>query len=150
MSLTQRVLKKSKFYGYRKIFHRQVEANPIKCELVKVAVSPSNPNDALSNFMGASDRTEISKELRCLYDLNAVSKSREDFGIREDTEAVIIISPISLMKAYNVKKLEDTNSYYVVFRGEKYVISYDRYLEEMFGDSVAIMLELKTARRGGS
>lgn len=146
MSMGLQILQRRKFYGYRKQFYRQVEANSISCVLTQYAVSAGDGFDA---FVGDSTRSAVSKTVRCLYDLQAVGRQRTDFGIREDTEAVIYISPSSLQKAFGFKKFPDPNKFKIEYRGEEYVISFVRYLEEMFDDCIAIQLELKTSKRGG-
>lgn len=145
MSLKLQILTRNKFYGYRNIFYRQAEANPITATLIQTTAS----GGGFEGFVGDSERTEIRKTIHCLYDLQALTKRRTEFGIQEDTEAVIYISPISLYKLFQFKKFPNTNQYKVIYRDQEYVISFVRYLEEMFGDCIAIQLELKTARRGG-
>ena len=146
MSIANLVLSRGKFYSVRNRFYRQVESNPITAQLVIHSVADA---DAYSAFLGDSNRTSVTKTIRCLYDLQALGSKREAFGIEQDTEAVIHISPVSLFKLFGFYKFPDTNVVTVLFRDREYVISFARYLEEMFGDCISIQLELKTASRGG-
>jgi len=146
MSLGLQILSKRKFYGYRNLFYRQVEANHLHADLTQVVVSSGNDFDA---FMGDSSRSNLTKRIKCLFDLQAVGRSRTEFGIREDTEVVLYLSPVSLSKIFGFTKFPDPNKIKVNYQGEDYLISFVRYLEEMYGDCIAIQLELKTDRRGG-
>lgn len=146
MSLLNLVLTRSKFTAVRNRFYRQAEANPLTAELIIYSTSHA---DSYNSFLGDSDRTFETKTVRCLYDLEALGNKRATFGVEQDTEAVLFISPISLFKAFGFYKFPNINQVIVSFRGKRYIISYDRYLEEMYGQCIAIQLELKTEVRGG-
>jgi len=149
MSLTYHRLTKRKFYDVRNRFHRQVTVNPLTCEVYSLYALEQDCEDGYEKAVGSLHEYKKKETLNCLFDLEAIGKSRTRFGIREDTEAVIYISPVQLFKKFGFKKFPDTNTVIITYLGEEYVISFARYLEEMFGDCVAIQLQLKTSKRGG-
>lgn len=137
-----------KFLMYQREFYRQVEANPLFCNLVISTVETAQSD--YDKFIGNSPLTTKTYTVRTLFDFEATGQKREKFGIAEDVDAVIFLSPLSLKKLGITEDIREIkNRVSIVFKGEPFLIDSVLYLEEMYGSYVAMQLNLKTDFKGG-
>lgn len=145
------VLPKREFLGYKDRFHSQVIANPLKALVEYDTPSDTETSsDFYDRIVGGLPVTTVSKDIHVLFDINATGRDRNKFGIQDNISCVLFTSPQELESNFGFWKFpEKALNVRVLFEGENYLVDTVRYLEEMYGHCISVMLQLKTAKRGG-
>ena len=146
------LVSKNKFLQYQNLFYSKLQKTPYKIQLEIITVEKHNDSKGFSidDFVGDSKRTSKFYEFRALYEKDISSRTREKYGLPQEVNGVVYLSPKQL-----VPKLGDYhlnwNRTKVHFENHVQVIDRIIYLEEFkeYDSCVGIQIFLKDDLKGG-
>jgi hypothetical protein len=133
------------FLRAREIFYQTVSKSPTSCTL---RINEVVYSDDYSDFIGDSPRKKIDFKVKCLFTRNITPAQRDKYGLSELVTALVYISPKSLEQEFGTWKINRLKTT-VIFYEEEFVIEGILYQGEIYDNCVSIVLQLKTADRGG-
>lgn len=132
-------LTKDKFLQYQKAFYNKAIESPMSATFNILAVASTTEFDT---FIGEEAVTTAKTfSLPCLYEYNAFENTRKDFGLDEDSQATIYVSPLQLEKV-NTTFLVDHKLTEIVFLDKTYIINSVTYKENLFATCLAVEIKL--------
>lgn len=143
---------KAKFLQYQEMFYKKLLRTPYTIQLEVVTVQVAKPTDEFSMeaFVGDSPRTSKFYEFRALYEKEIPNRVREKYGIPQEVNGIVYLSPKQLTPKLGDYHL-DWNRIKVHFEGRTQVIDKVVYLEEFkeYGSCVGVQLFVKDDLKGG-
>lgn len=143
---------KGKFLQYQNMFYKKLLRTPYKIQLEVVAVQKVEPTEEFSMdaFVGDSPRTSKFYEFRALYETEISNRTREKYGLPQEVNGVVYLSPKQLIPKFGDYHL-DWNRTKVHFEGRTQVIDKIVYLEEFveYGSCIGVQLFVKDDLKGG-
>lgn len=146
------LITKSRFLKYQEVFYRKLMQIPYKVQLEVVSVEPLGNTEEFSMeaFVGDSPRTSKFYEFRALYEKEISNRVREKYGIPQEVNGIVYLSPKQLTPKLGDYHL-DWNRTKVHFEGRTQVIDKVVYLEEFkeYGSCIGVQLFVKDDLKGG-
>lgn len=146
------IVTKNKFLQYQNMFYKKLQQTPYKIQLEVVTVQKLEPTEEFSMdaFVGDSPRTSKFYKFRALYEKEISNRIREKYGLPQEVNGVVYLSPKQLIPKFGDYHL-DWNRTKIHFEGRTQVIDKVVYLEEFkeYGSCVGIQVFVKDDLKGG-
>ena len=146
------LVSKTKFLQYQNMFYKKLLKTPYKIQLEIIIVQKIEPTGEFSieAFVGDSPRKSEFYEFRALYEKEISNRIREKYGLPQEVNGVVYLSPRQLVPKFGDYHL-DWNKTKVHFEGRTQVIDKIVYLEEFkeYGSCVGIQIFVKDDLKGG-
>lgn len=143
---------KTKFLQYQNLFYKKLLSTPYKIQLEIVAVQKVEHAEEFSMdaFVGDSPRTSKFYEFRALYEKEISNRTREKYGLPQEVNGVVYLSPKQLVPKLGDYHL-DWNKTKIHFEGRTQVIDRIIYLEEFkeYNTCIGIQIFVKDDLKGG-
>lgn len=141
------LVSKTKFLQYQALFYRKLMQTPYK---IGLEIVEKGTSDFIEDFVGDSERTSVTYELRALYEKEISERTREKYGLPKEVNGVVYLSPKQLLPILGDYHL-DWNRTKIHFEGSVQVINKVVYLEEFkeYGSCVGIQIFVRDELKGG-
>lgn len=143
------LISKGKFLSYQTLFYNKICNTPYKIQLEVTTISDTD-RGFIESFVGDSERSTTLTEFRALYEKDISSKTREKYGISQEVNGIVYLSPKQLVPIYGDYHL-DWKRVNVKFAGRTQVIEKVVYLEEFkeYGTCIGVQIFVKDLIKGG-
>ena len=139
----------SHFRRYQEVFYRKLLSIPFKIQLEVITVSKDPTTEfSITNFVGDNNRVSELYEFQALYEREIPPRTREKYGIPEEVNGVVYLSPLQLIPILGTFKLNMYKTK-VHFAGSVQVIQKIEYLEPLYDSCIGIQLFLQDSLKGG-
>lgn len=146
------IVTKNRFLQYQNMFYKKLLSTPYKIQLEVITIQEVEPTEEFSMdaFVGDSPRVSKFYKFRVLYEKEISNRTREKYGLPQEVNGVVYLSPKQLTPKFGDYHL-DWNKTKIHFEGRTQVIDKIVYLEEFkeYGSCVGIQIFVKDDLRGG-
>lgn len=143
---------KNKFLQYQNIFYKKLLRTPYKIQLEVVTIQKVDHIEEFSMeaFVGDSPRESKFYDFRALYEKEISNRTREKYGLPQEVNGVVYLSPKQLTPKFGDYHL-DWNRTKIHFEGRTQVIDKIVYLEEFkeYGSCIGVQIFVKDDLKGG-
>lgn len=139
----------SHFRRYQEVFYRKLLSVPFKIQLEIITVSKDPTEDfSITNFVGNNNRYSTFHEFNALYEREIPPRTREKYGIPEEVNGVVYLSPLQLTPIFGTHLISMYKTK-VHFAGRVQVIQKIEYLEPLYDSCIGIQLFIQDSLKGG-
>lgn len=146
------IVTKNRFLQYQNMFYKKLLSTPYKIQLEVVTIQKVEPTEEFSMdaFVGDSPRASKFYTFRSLYEKEISNRTREKYGLPQEVNGVVYLSPKQLIPKFGDYHL-DWNRTKIHFEGRTQVIDKIVYLEEFkeYGSCVGVQIFVKDDLKGG-